>query len=298
MSLTLCQRPPSALSQVIGGQVERAKGGVEAQCLCQRPPLALYQVILAKDELLERSFEAQCLCQRLPSAFSQVILWEVERRERGVEAHSVSASACPPPSPRPFPQRPSDASVVFRRSVSASARPPPAPMSVPFEIQFNQGCRQEACYGLRQPDGSCPPQTAVFEEQHCHFAPRVHAVQLGQKPSAAAELNSWPRLHNRICFCICYGGAHRLRRPAQRNCPDRGQHRVVDLWRQLLKSGARGNAFPPRSDCFARPSAIARRALSGRGPVHRSVGLSHSGFLGGLHWFDIAACRGCMQTFD
>jgi hypothetical protein len=73
-----------------------------------------------------------------------------------------------------------------------------------------------------------------LEAQHSHLAPRVQAVQLVHKPSAAWELNSASRLHNRIC--LFYGRAHRLRRLAQRNGPARGQHRMLDLGRHLLKS--------------------------------------------------------------
>ena len=49
---------------------------------------------------------------------------------------------------------------------------------------------------------------------------------------AVGELNSAPRLHNRIC--LFYGRANRLRRLAQRNGPARGQHLVVYVWQQLF----------------------------------------------------------------
>jgi len=132
---------------------------------------------------------------------------------------SVSASACPPPSLRPFPRRLSDVSVVLRRSVSASARPPPSPR--PFQSRWSNvravqaqclyppstcsdvRSRQETCYVLRQPDGSCRPKAAVFEaQQDSHLAPRVQAVQTcpeafwrsyscryGEAPASTA---SWP----------------------------------------------------------------------------------------------------------
>jgi len=60
-----------------------------------------------------------------------------------------------------------------------------------------------------------------------------------------------PRQHNRICFCIFYGRAHRLRRPAQRHCSARGQHLVVDLRRQLLKSILELEAMLSRLDLTA-----------------------------------------------
>ena len=77
------------LSEVwIEAKVER-KAGVEAQFLCQRPPSALSQVIVVKVELLERGVEAQCLCKRPPSALSLVIVVKDERRARRVEAQCL-----------------------------------------------------------------------------------------------------------------------------------------------------------------------------------------------------------------
>ena len=68
------------------------------QCVCQTV-LALSGVILAKIVLRNRGVEAQCLCQRPPSALSQAIRAKVERREW---SPSASASARPPPSPKPL----------------------------------------------------------------------------------------------------------------------------------------------------------------------------------------------------
>jgi hypothetical protein len=63
----------TALSQAIRFKVERAKGGVEAQCLCQRPPSALSQAIPVEVERRQGGVEAQYLCLRPPSAFSDDI---------------------------------------------------------------------------------------------------------------------------------------------------------------------------------------------------------------------------------
>ena len=55
-----------------------------------------------------------------------------------------------------------------------------------LEIPFNQGCRQEACYGLCQADGFCAPQAAVFEAQHIHLVQRFQDVQV--MPLAAGNV--------------------------------------------------------------------------------------------------------------
>jgi hypothetical protein len=67
------EKKKKALSQAIRVKVERAKGGVEAQCLWQRPPSALSQAITVEDERRQGVVEAQCLCLRPPSAFSDDI---------------------------------------------------------------------------------------------------------------------------------------------------------------------------------------------------------------------------------
>ena len=46
------------------------------------------------------------------------------------------------------------------------------------------------------------------------------------RPLPVGEMNSAPRVHNRIC--LFYGRAHRLRRLLHPNFPARGQHLVVD----------------------------------------------------------------------
>jgi len=56
----LCQCPPSALSQVIDGKVERRESGDEAQCLCQRPPSSLSQAA-ALSPCTTRSNRSTCL---------------------------------------------------------------------------------------------------------------------------------------------------------------------------------------------------------------------------------------------
>jgi hypothetical protein len=88
----LCQRPPSALSEVIEAKFERAKGGVEAQCICKRPPSALSQAIAAKVERAKGGVEAQCLCQRPSFAFSDGIPFETVRP--GMQTRSL---LWPPP---------------------------------------------------------------------------------------------------------------------------------------------------------------------------------------------------------
>ena len=83
---------------------------------------------------------AQCLCLRPPSALPQVISAESHRRKGG-----VAQSVC--------------------------QRPPSVLLGViPFEIQFNQGRRQDSRYGLRQADGSCPLQAEVLEAVTLHHA--------------------------------------------------------------------------------------------------------------------------------
>jgi len=67
-------RPPPSPIVV---EVERLERGVEAQSLCQRPPSALSQGIVAEVGRRERGVEAQRLCQRPPSDLSQGIAAEV-----------------------------------------------------------------------------------------------------------------------------------------------------------------------------------------------------------------------------
>jgi hypothetical protein len=138
--------------------------------LFQLPPSALSQAIITgKVERREGGVEARCLCQCPPFGLSQSIVVEVERRKGGVEAQ-------------------------FLRQ-----RPPSAFLDViPFQMQFNQGCRQEACW---PPPGSCPPHAAVLEAQQSYLAPRVQLLK-SFKILRFPELISVPHTHNRICLFL------------------------------------------------------------------------------------------------
>ena len=102
----------------------------------------------------------------------------------------------------------SDVSVVLRRSVSASARPPPSPR--PFQSRWSNvravqaqclyppstcsdvRSRQETCYVLRQPDGSCRPKAAVFEaQQDSHLTTRSSRSNLSRSLLEVLQLPLW-----------------------------------------------------------------------------------------------------------
>jgi hypothetical protein len=84
--------------------------------------------------------------------------------------------------------------VLLRRSVSASARPPP----------------------------SLKPQLLRLSTVTLYHAFKPFTLSRRPRPGTASRASP----HN--CICLFYGRAHRLRRLAQRNCPARGQHLVVD----------------------------------------------------------------------
>jgi hypothetical protein len=135
--------------------------------------------------------------------------------------------------------------VVLRRSVSASVRPlqvivaqveqrkggaeaqcrcqrPPSVLQdvIPFKIQLNQGCRQEARYGLRQADGSCPPQAAVT--LHHAFKPFNFCTRPWPSENLSSSLAWTTASVFSTAVRIVFDVAHR-------NRPARGQHLVVDL---------------------------------------------------------------------
>jgi hypothetical protein len=159
-------------------------------CVCQRPPSVLYQAIVAKVEGRQGVVEAQCLCLRPPSALPQVIAAEAERRRGGVEAQCVCQ------------------------------RPPSVLLGViPFEIQFNQGRRQDSRYGLRQADGSCPLQAEVWEGRTV-----IKPFNLSQTLSITCPQalgNSSPS------SSLAYTTASALATASSSLHPARGQHLVV-----------------------------------------------------------------------
>ena len=104
----ICERPRSAVSDIIRLKVEVAERGIQAQYLSQRVRSPVSQIIVTKDELAERGIRAQKLQYHPRAPISQLTLMKVQRSQIAA-GHQVVQVVQQPPAigethsiPRPY----------------------------------------------------------------------------------------------------------------------------------------------------------------------------------------------------
>ena len=85
-------------------------------------------------------------------------------------------------------------------------------------MRFNQGCRQEAKSSASLTAPVLPKRQSLTSP--CPSGNCCPVLCISLKKYRGGNGNSGPHLHTSICLIYCR--PHRLRRPAQRNCPARG----------------------------------------------------------------------------